>query len=569
MADNHCFHLLGNIGVSKPAQFTYPFCYSPHPLAIMAKDEVTVYIETHYPANVSLNEGKMMGVLVAEDSRGNVGFIAAFSGHVQGLHDDAFFVPPIYDLTVPDGEFRRGEAEITELNRKIRKLENDSDLAGLETERKTLMAAQIAEERNMRLKFDHDKEQRRSIRAKGNLTAEQSESLARESQFQKAEMKRMRLRHAHNSAVIENEIARRREEIDRLKTLRRQMSENLQQRIFRLFVVKNAVGESATIEDVFAQYHRENGEPASLPPAGTGECAAPRLLQYAFSHSLRPLCMGEFWYGASPENEVRNHGDFYPSCHHKCLPLLSWMMRGLSVEPNPLLAPPESEAEIVWQDKWLAVVNKPSGLASVEGKAHSRSLFSWARESFPDAAGPLITHRLDQATSGLVVIAKDGRTFTLMQQMFERGEVAKTYIALLRGNVAHDSGEVSLPLLPSITDRPRQMVDSHHGKPATTTFRTLMRIEGFSVVEFHPLQGRTHQIRVHAAHHRGLAAPVLGDTLYGVGSVSVSENIAMVIEREFGFPAPPPGGIWLRAVAVSFIHPVTNEQISLSLLPKK
>ena len=291
--------------------------------------------------------------------------------------------------------------------------------------------------------------------------------------------------------------------------------------------------------------------PQGTPPAGAGECALPKLLQYAYLHNLHPLAMGEFWVGKSPKDELRREGHFYPSCKNKCEPILKHMLTGLQVEPNPLEKNhwETCELETVYEDKWLVVVNKPCGMLSAPGKLTSVSVYTLLREKYPDADGPLIVHRLDMATSGLLLAAKTKTVHQTLQTMFATRQVQKCYIAMLEGIVKEDEGVIDLPVCPDYANRPRQMVHSEYGKPAITRYKVLGRKDGKTRIAFYPLTGRTHQLRVHAArthqlrvhaaHPDGLNCPIIGDELYGKKA-----------DR-----------LYLHAAGLSFIHPVTHQPL--------
>lgn len=518
-----------------PKLFTCPFCYTPHPLAVMAADLVQQHLASRADWAEEIAQGKMFGVLVAKDRSGQLGFLAAFSGNIGGRGTHDFFVPPIFDITLPDGHFRTEERSISELNRQIDAIEN--------SEHNRLIAnnlirikqqAELEIGRAKTLARQH-KAERDTLRQQG-LTAEKEAELVRQSQFEKAELKRLERRWAAEIAEAEAEMNAAKAEIEQLKELRRQKSEALQAWIFEQYVVLNARGESKTVRQIFAD------ERGTEPPAATGECAAPKLLQFAFKNGYRPVAMAEFWWGKSPEGEVRHHGSFYPACHSKCEPLLNFMLQGLDVEPNLLRKQPTTELKIIYNDKWLAAIDKPAGLPSVPGKEHSVSAYSIAREMFPEATGPLVVHRLDMDTSGILLIAKTESVFKAMQLQFAFHRVKKRYVALLDGLLPTDSGTVSLPLRPDINDRPRQMVDFEHGKPATTRFSVVSRADGRTLVEFFPETGRTHQLRVHAAHHSGLNCPIVGDNLYG----------------------KPAERLMLHAAEIEFTHPVTGQKVNIA-----
>ena len=326
--------------------------------------------------------------------------------------------------------------------------------------------------------------------------------------------------------------------IEALKEERKQRSIALQQWIFEQFRLRNARGEEQDIYSIFTQTAHRN------PPAGTGECAAPKLLQYAYLNNLQPLAMAEFWWGDSPKGEIRRHGHYYPACRHKCEPILNFMLQGLEVEPNPLLTSntDATQLETVYEDDYLLVVNKPAGMLSVPGKTGQASVLTLLQERYPDATGPILVHRLDMATSGLLLAAKDKDTHALLQKQFEGRTVKKRYIALLEGiPQAEPKGFIRLPLRPDFDNRPLQMVCYEYGKPAVTRYEIMDTENDRTLMAFYPETGRTHQLRVHAAHPEGLNCPIVGDPLYG----------------------QPADRLYLHAERLEFRHPVTGQRLQI------
>ena len=326
--------------------------------------------------------------------------------------------------------------------------------------------------------------------------------------------------------------------IEALKEERKQRSIALQQWIFEQFRLRNARGEEQDIYSIFTQTAHRN------PPAGTGECAAPKLLQYAYLNNLQPLAMAEFWWGDSPKGEIRRHGHYYPACRHKCEPILNFMLQGLEVEPNPLLTSntDATQLETVYEDDYLLVVNKPAGMLSVPGKTGQASVLTLLQERYPDATGPILVHRLDMATSGLLLAAKDKDTHALLQKQFEGRTVKKRYIALLEGiPQAEPKGFIRLPLRPDFDNRPLQMVCYEYGKPAVTRYEIMDTENDRTRMAFYPETGRTHQLRVHAAHREGLNCPIVGDPLYG----------------------QPTDRLYLHAERLEFRHPVDNRMLRI------
>lgn len=531
------FHLLDvDAGaVELPRQFTCPFCYEPHPLALMAVEQVQQYVASRVDWTDEMAAGKMLGVLVAQDDEGQLGYLAAFSGNLAGSVRHDYFVPPVYDLLDPQGEFKQGEAQITAINHEVERLEQSPELVVMQRREKEELQKMSDEIANFKAMMAQHKQERDACREAGNLTDEEQEALLNQSRFEKAELKRIRHRHETELAKITDEMDDFRQRIDSLKARRKAMSEALQERIFRLFVVSNARGERRDLVEVFKPL-------STLPPAGAGECCAPRLLNYAYNNNLRPVCMAEFWWGASPVGEVRHHGHFYPACRSKCKPILDFMLQGLDVEENVLGQPMEDQVlNIVYNDQWLTVLNKPSGMLTVPGKLLEDSLLTRYQEAHPEAAGPIVVHRLDQETSGLVVFAKDKATHKALQQQFENHTIRKRYIALLDGIVPHDEGTIDLPIRPDVDDRPRQRVDYEFGKPAVTRYRVIERKDGLTRIALEPLTGRTHQLRVHCSHPQGLNCPIVGDRLYGTAACR----------------------LMLHAESITFRHPATGEKITL------
>ncbi len=541
-------------GVELPARFTFPFHYVPHELCKVAAREVMDYALNQDQWHDELLAGKMLGVLVVKDDDSALGFLAAYSGNLAHNGNNPYFVPHIYNLLEPQGLFRTGEAQITEINHRIESLEKSQERTSLKELLDKTLAQQEHEELKMRQTMNAAKTLRDKCRNEGNITAEQEAQMIKESQFQKAELKRLKKRHSMEIDSINQRLNEQLAAINNLKAKRRAMSEKLQRQLFELFVVHNARGESMDVATIFERrLHR-------LPPGGTGECCAPKLLQYAFLHGYKPVCMAEFWVGESPQGEVRHHGHYYPACRSKCLPLLEFMLQGLDVESNPLATKPNDDTlKINYEDQWLIVIDKPAGMLTVPGKDEEATsalemVQSMLREDSLNAVHTaqysnntqvrtaLEVHRLDQATSGLVVFAKTQGIQSALRKQFEERSVNKTYLALLDGVPTKNEGTIDLPLRPDIDDRPRQVVDIENGKQAITKYRVLEQRGTYTLVEFMPLTGRTHQLRVHASHPQGLNCPITGDMLYGTASHRLC----------------------LHAWKLNFTHPITGEPMHFS-----
>lgn len=518
-----------------PEKFTYPFHYTPHPLCVLAAEEVKEYIASRKEWQEELASGKMFGVLIVQTDNGitnneenQIGYLAAFSGNLDGKNLHPYFVPPVYDLLQPEGFFKIEEEQISAINIRIRELENSGSYLDSKEKWKieTEQAKAVLNQAKAELKMAKEA---REIRRQSSpeLSGEEQASLIRESQYQKAEYKRLEKKWKKRLEELEMEVRHFDIEIERLKTERKERSAALQRKLFEQFRMLNAQGEVKDLYTIFEQTVQK------VPPAGAGECALPKLLQYAYLHQLKPLAMAEFWWGDSPKNEIRHHGYYYPSCKGKCEPILQHMLQGLEVDENPLLNPihEEEELEIVFEDEWLLVINKPAGMLSVPGKAEDRdSVYHRLKKKYPEATGPMIVHRLDMATSGLLLVAKTKEVHQDLQAQFANRSIKKRYVAVLDGIVLSErTGRIELPLCLNPLDRPRQIVSKEYGKEAITEYKIISESEKiidesersineprkYTRIVFYPLTGRTHQLRVHAAHPEGLGCPILGDELYG------------------------------------------------------
>ena len=522
-----------------PERFTYPFCYTPHPLCVMAAEEVQNYLSKQSDWQEELSQGKMFGVLIVQTEDGSIGYLTAFSGILAGKNIHPYFVPPVYDLLQPQGFFKIEEENISAINRRIHRLEEDKKYIDLRSNlTQTTQSAQDALS-IAKIQLKEAKDKRELLRKTGQLDAKEEADLIRESQFQKAEYKRLERSWKDKIASLQVEAGNWEKQIQELKAERKVRSAALQQQLFEQFRMLNYRGEVITLCDIFEQTVHKT------PPAGAGECAAPKLLQQAYLHHWKPIAMAEFWWGNSPRNEVRHHGYYYPACKGKCEPILRHMLQGLEVEANPMQQEAERGNEklnIVYEDQWLLIINKPAGMLSVPGKERQTSIYDLARKAYPEAEGPMIVHRLDMATSGLLIIAKDKKTHQHLQAQFKNRSIRKKYIALLDGIVPEDEGTIELPLCPNPLDRPRQMVDTQYGKPAITYYQVLERTDKYTRIAFYPHTGRTHQLRVHAAHPSGLHCSIIGDELYGKKDKR----------------------LYLHAESIEFTHPVNGQSMCIT-----
>ena len=514
-------------GIELPKQFTYPFHYTPHPLCRRAAEQVQQYIASRTEWHQELSEGKMFGVLVV-GSNNKIGFLAAFSGNLAGRNDHEYFVPAVYDMLRPDDFFKQEEAEISAINKQIATMESAEELRSSREELAREQEECNAAMKAIKARLAEGKAQRSRLRAEGGYD-EQELILASQRENAEAQREKRAIKERVERATAR--FAKLQSQIEALKQQRQSRSAKLQMRLFEQFRMLNAIGEERDLCDIFAPTAQ------LIPPAGAGECAAPKLLQYAYKNGLQPLCMAEFWWGNSPKGEVRQHGMFYPACNGKCKPILGHMLIGLDVEPNPLMEIAPPEPKILWEDEWLVAIDKPSGMLSVKGKSGVRSAEEWAQECYPEA---MIIHRLDQSTSGILVIAKNKIAHEALQKQFISRSVKKSYVALLDGEIAQAEGEIRLPLKLDYENRPRQMV-AEDGRTAHTIFKVESVENGRTRVRFYPITGRTHQLRVHSAHADGLGTPIVGDDIYGTSA-----------ER-----------LMLHAETIEFAHPTTGEIISL------
>lgn len=536
--------------IKKPERFTWPFNYEPHPLAELAASLVQDYLSSNEavlghdfglgnnPSPEAL--GKMFGVLVVETDDQRLAFLAAYSGKLGGKNSHQWFVSPIVDLLDPEGFYRKGEEEVSAFNREISILQDDAVFIALAKQERDLDNDYSEKLSVAKRLFKEGRRERKALRNEVLQSSgkEAFEGLMKEheviSHRQQYEIKSIQAEYNEKREALTQALKPYQTRLNGLKKRRSSRSAALQEEIFKRFSFLNALGMRENLRDIFT----------AVPPAGAGECAAPRLLNHAYTKGYRPLCMAEFWWGMEPKSEVRHHRSYYPACRSKCEPILTFMMQGLSVDPDPMASNEsrELDIEILYEDEAIAVINKPPGLLTVPGKKSDDSLYSRVKKRYPESEGPLIVHRLDLSTSGIVIIAKNKEAHAALQEQFESRSVMKRYVALLDGELREESGTVKLPLRVDLDNRPQQLVCFEHGKQAVTKWKLIARENGRSRVHFFLLTGRTHQLRVHAAHHLGLGAPIVGDELYGKRG----------------------GRLCLHADYLRIVHPVSGRELSFS-----
>lgn len=523
-----------------------PFAYSPDEMCEAAFHELVARLDVLKLSGRKedvdfcreLDEGKMLGVLIAEDAYGARQTLYAFSGQLgSGGFYHSGFVGPVFDYLRPDGYFKTKEREISLQNAEIAAFEQEV-CSPVKCDYERMKSRHDAEIAEVRESYRISKSKRDARRKSASPDENELAEMIRRSQFEKAELRRLKIRLAKELEPFAIKLQETGLHLETMKEHRRTESELLQQWLFSNFKLLNARGESKTLSEIFAD------TPMRIPPSGAGECCAPKLLQEAYLRGLKPIVMAEYWYGKPKGGEVRIHGQHYPACRGKCLPILNWMLQGLDIEP-PLVSESLSiksyAPEIIYENQWFCIVDKPSGMLSVQGKGAAVSVQQWLSEKYGAAADVRMAHRLDQDTSGLLIATFGPLAYKTMQSLFATRRVHKTYIADLEGSYEMPGvpkcGRIELPLASDILDRPRQKVNFENGKEAVTDYEFIGSVNGRSRVTFRPLTGRTHQLRVHAASSQGLGMPIAGDRLYGIQTNANGERLHLHAQKiEFTFP---------------------------------
>ncbi|WP_314241226.1 RluA family pseudouridine synthase [Empedobacter tilapiae] len=539
-----------------PKKFDYPFYYEPNPIAKLACAEVQEYLknQTDFVHDFGLQKkhtstpiGKMFGVLVVQNKIGEIGYLTAVSGKLANTNQHKIFVPPVFDMLNKNGFFLEQEQRLNEINRILKSLESNQTYLLLKEDfiEFELNSKLRIEEKKQLLKLN--KKDRKSQRENISLTFSNNEL-----QFFEEDLIKQSLRDKYEFRKLNEEIEIEKKqfldkidlfeiEINSLKEERKTKSNSLQNQLFDQYQFLNKFNQKKGLLDIFSNTSFQQ------PPAAAGECAAPKLLQYAFQNELEPICMAEFWWGDSPKSEIRKHGHYYPACTGKCEPILGHMLQGIELNENLLLTQNSQveELDILYQDDDLIVINKPEEFLSVPGIEIKDSVYLRIKQLFPLATGPIIVHRLDMSTSGILVLALNKESHKILQQQFIKRKVEKRYIALLDGNITDNEGFINLPLRVDLDDRPRQMVCYEYGKIAQTKYEVIKRKDNKTLIYFYPITGRTHQLRVHASHVLGLNASIIGDDLYGSKA----------------------NRLHLHAESLEFTHPKTKEIMKFEVDP--
>jgi tRNA pseudouridine32 synthase/23S rRNA pseudouridine746 synthase len=538
---NKFFHLFkSNISdINLPEKFTFPFYYEPHELSKVASQELQNYLETQsdFEHNFGLEEnqeglviGKMFGVLVCQNENKELGYLAAFSGKLADSNHHKYFVPTVYNMLDENGFYKIGENELNQFTKEIEFLEQNSEyLIALEKLKSIQNEAEI--DLNRQKKF---MKSQKSVRDKKRKDSGfDTEELNKESQLEKILLKKMIAYWNYKVSDAQREVDVFTNKINSKKEIRSFKSVQLQQQLFDNYAFHNQYKKSKSLGEIFK----------NNPPAGAGECAAPKLLHYAFQNDLKPIAMAEFWWGESPKSEIKKHKQFYPACTGKCEPILKHMLLDIKMDENPFLnnTAENQDIEIVFEDDYLSVIHKPHEFLSVPGKNVKDSVYQRVKDLYSNATGPLIVHRLDMSTSGLMLIAKSEEVYKNLQSQFLKRTVQKKYVALLNGIVTPNEGFIDLPLRVDLDNRPNQLVCYEHGKSARTKFEVISRENNKTRIHFYPISGRTHQLRIHASHKLGLDCPIIGDDLYGTKA----------------------NRLHLHAEEITFEHPISNEKITI------
>ncbi|MEH1911076.1 RluA family pseudouridine synthase [Nostoc sp.] len=486
-------------------------------------------------------EGKMYGILLVELPNGEQRVLKAFSGLLNGCSLVEGWVPPISGRDEVALEEARTLAQLDAIKQELLTLKQLTERQQYQTLVDEFeQQLQVMSDRHRHCK--HQRQQKRqqicnTFTPKAlTIALEQLDEESRQQGIERRQLKRQQ-----NAVLqpLQQLIAATDARISELKQQRKALSRQLQAQMHASYSLTNFSGRSQSLQELMP----------GGSPTGTGDCCAPKLLHYAATHNLKPLAMAEFWWGASSVNQDKIPGEFYGACAERCQPLMGFLLSGLrpisipnrdfhtiaplflnrlthlrrsNVFDSPAFSTIKGEIPILYEDKWLIAVNKPAGLLSVPGRYRDRqdSVLSRFRHLLADGMALTSVHRLDQETSGILLLARDRQTHRQLSQQFQQRQVHKVYEAILSGAVTVEQGVIELPLWGDPENRPEQKVDWQQGKPSLTYFQVIAREGNYTRVEFTPRTGRTHQLRVHAADARGLGVTILGDRLYGCCAVT-------------------------------------------------
>jgi tRNA pseudouridine32 synthase/23S rRNA pseudouridine746 synthase len=498
-------------GIALPERMPSPFDeLGPHPVAERAARMLLDELRKGGPGDIE--EGKMFGVLVVRTHEGKLAFLRAFSGTLAGRFDVPGFVPPIFDRAARAAIEIPGERVVKALSARSMEYVQSVRLTTVLRDKHELVHGQNYVLRELRELHVANRRQRRSERAAIGAAASDRDArlhdLAQLSRRDKAERRALETAQLEALGGFDEKIRRIERRIAAHARLQRSVSRRLMQQIHDTYRLTNARGETKRLRELFT-----SGE----PPGGAGDCAAPKLLAYALANGFEPVAMAEFWWGAAPPGGGRVSGAYYPACREKCGPILPFLLEGIAVAPAREFSPPDASSldlPVLYEDEWIVAVDKPAGLLSVPPRKGSRdSVLARLERRYP---GALLVHRLDLDTSGVLVAARAAWVHSALQRQFLRRTVAKRYVAVIDGDVHGNEGMIDLAIRVDVADRPRHIHDPEHGRRAITRWQVLARLaDGTTRVAFFPLTGRTHQLRVHAAHRLGLGIPIRGDRLYG------------------------------------------------------
>ena len=484
-----------------PQALTFPYHYRPHPWV----EKAALCVRTHLDHYAQNQPGRLVAVLVVRKNDGQIGF---YAGCDQFDSEDSFFVKSFWQQ-LPAAHF-----------------------PSIQTDYLSEALEQRAKAEEAYLQFRSAARERKALRrsARLNHTADLTQ-LAIESQRDSRELDRLKA--LLSQAIREEEKMHYRIHSETQKALYADWRHRLEQ-----IQLSNAIGQQQSLFQLLSDsIEKEEWLKALL------RSSLPALINLARKNQDKLLAFGSFWWGRLPSHDVRQNGVFYSFAKERHARFLDFQLLGESLETNLLAVDHFAhwKADIIYEDDDLVAVNKPAGMLSVPGKHPVNNVYNTVLSLYPQASGPMLLHRLDMATSGVLLFAKNKTTHQQMQNAFAQGWIKKRYIALLEKCPESLQGSINLPLCLNPLDRPRQMVSRAYGKAALTEYEVLGNEGLLTRVAFFPKTGRTHQLRLHAAHRRGLNSAIVGDDLYG----------------------HPAERLYLHAESLQFTHPKTGQLITI------